>query len=477
MSQFNDITQLSAVDLGYLIRAKELTCQEVTRAFLEKIESHDTEVNSICTLDAEKAQEAADDLDRHIAQNGTERRPLLGLPIVLKDLTPTAGIRTTRGSRLFENWIPPEDAMLVTRLKAQGAVVLGKTNTPEFGHKAITDNKIFGPTRNPWNKDRIAGGSSGGSAAAVAAGLVPFAEGSDGAGSIRIPASMCGVVGFKPTFGRIPDVTQSFFSHAPYFHNGPIARSVADVDLLYRAMAGPAPNGIFSLPAEDVNPSNNRPLSEIRIAYSPDLGRFPVHEDVQANCRGGARIFEDLGCRVFEADLTLPAETETAFMDLWRAKLAGQYGGLCSTDMDLLDPTVQTLIEEGRSIDMIRLGEATKTRDRVWQVMTKLFAKADILLCPTTSVTAFPIDSGPPKKIAGQEINSLIGWFLTYPLNLTGNPAVSVPCGLCAEGLPVGLQIAGRRLEDDLVLRMAAEFEGANPWERIAGTQLCQRTE
>ncbi len=320
-------------------------------------------------------------------------------------------------------------------------------------------------------------GASGGSAAAVAAGLVPFAEGSDGAGSIRIPASMCGVVGFKPTFGRVPDVTQSFFSHAPYFHNGPIARSVADADLLYRAMTGPVRNGIFSLPAEHTQPLDNRPLSEIRVAYSPDLGQFPVCEDVRAKCRGGARVFEGLGCQVFETDLCLPAETETAFMDIWRAKLVGQYGDLCSKDMDLLDPVVQALIEEGLDMDMIRLGEATKTRDRVWQVMSDAFAKADILIFPTTAVTAFPIDSGAPSKIAGQEINSLIGWFLTYPLNLTGHPAVSVPCGLCAKGLPVGLQIAGRRLEDDLVLRMAAEFERASPWEKIAGSRLCQRTE
>lgn len=469
MTPSNDITLLSAVELASLIRRKEIGCREVTKAFLDKIETHDTEINSICTLDGELALDAADRLDREIAQDRAGERPLLGLPIVLKDLTPTAGIRTTRGSRLFENWVPSVDAALVTRLKAGGAVILGKTNTSEFGHKAITDNAIFGPTRNPWRLDRIAGGSSGGSAAAVAAGLVPFAEGSDGAGSIRIPASLCGTVGFKPTFGRVPDVAQSFFSHAPYFHNGPIARSVADADLLYRAMAGPVSGGIFSLPAEPKLPAQNRPLSEIRAAYSPDMGYFPLSKDVRHACDEGARVFENIGCRIVEADLTLPAETEAAFLVLWQAKLAGQYGGLSQRDLDLLDPVVQNLIEEGRGIDMVRLGEATKTRDRVWQVMTDLFAKVDILLCPTTAVSAFPIQDGPPQEIAGKKINSLLGWILTYPLNLTGHPAISVPCGVCDGGLPVGMQIAGRRLEDDLVLRMAAEFEAAKPWKRIAG--------
>jgi aspartyl-tRNA(Asn)/glutamyl-tRNA(Gln) amidotransferase subunit A len=392
----------------------------------------------------------------------------MGLPIVLKDLTPTAGIRTTRGSRLFETWVPTEDAALVTRLKDQGAIVLGKTNTPEFGHKAITDNAIFGPTANPWRRDRIAGGSSGGSAAAVAAALVPFAEGSDGAGSIRIPASICGTVGFKPTFGRVPDVAQSFFSHTPYFHNGPIARSVADADLLYRAMLGPTEGGIFSLPVEQPGRLAQKPLSDIRVGFSPDLGLFPVRADVARACRKGAEVFETLGCQVIEADLALPDDTEAGFLDLWRAKVAGLYGELGAGDLDLLEPVVQTLIAEGRSIDMVRFGKALKTRDRVWQAMTALFSQVDILLCPTTCVTAFAQSEGPPAEIAGQSVNPLIGWFLTYPMNMTGHPVISVPCGLCDEGLPVGLQITGRRLEDDLVLRLAAEFEAAQPWPRIA---------
>ena len=468
MPHTDDITQLSAVELAALIRDRRISCREVTNAFLTRIETLNPAINAICTLDADRALDTADALDRDIAAGRGAGRSLMGLPIVLKDLTPTAGIRTTRGSRLFENWVPSEDAALVTRLKDQGAVVLGKTNTPEFGHKAITENAIFGPTANPWRLDRIAGGSSGGSAAAVAAALVPFAEGSDGAGSIRIPASLCGTVGFKPTFGRVPDVAQSFFSHTPYFHNGPIARSVADADLLYRAMLGPTAGGLFGLPFEPQNRSALRPLGDIRVGYSPDLGIFPVRADVAQACRNGAKVFEALGCQVIDADLTLPDDTEAAFMDLWRAKVAGLYGALDAGDLDLLEPVVQTLIEDGRGIDMVRFGTATKTRDRVWQIMTDMFAKVDILLCPTTCVTAFGQSDGPPSQIAGRPVNPLIGWFLTYPMNMTGHPVISVPCGVCDDGLPVGLQIAGKRLEDDLVLRLAADFEAAQPWDKIA---------
>lgn len=474
MGRLEDITLLSAVDLAGLIRKGDVSCREVTETFLDKIGRHNDRINAICTVSSDSALTAADELDRELRSSGAGERLLLGLPIVLKDLTPTAGIRTTRGSRLFENWVPSEDAALVTRLKAQGAVVLGKTNTPEFGHKAVTDNALFGPTRNPWNTERVAGGSSGGSAAAVAAGLIPFAEGSDGAGSIRIPAGLCGTVGFKPTFGRVPDVAQSFFSHAPYFHNGPIARSVADATLLYRAMAGPEATGIFALPSE--SPLPPRPPGELRVAFSPNLGLFPVDADVRRACSAAARIFENMGCAVVEETPSLPSGTEAAFLDLWRAKLAGLYGALSRDDLERLDPVVQTLIEEGRALSMVGLGEATKLRDRVWETMTALFEQVDILLCPTTSITAFAIDGGPPRSIDGQEINSLLGWFLTYPFNLTGHPAVSVPCGRCEAGLPVGLQIVGRRLEDETVLQMAAAFETAQPWERIATPVPCRRT-
>ncbi len=465
----DDITRLSARDLARLIRAREVSCREVAETFLARIETHDRDINAFCTISADLALRAADDLDRSFAPDQWAARPLFGLPIALKDLTPTAGIRTTRGSRLFEHWIPDRDAALVRRLKQRGAVIIGKTNTPEFGHKAVTDNAIFGVTSNPWDINRVAGGSSGGSAAAVAAGLVPFAEGSDGAGSLRIPASLCGTVGFKPTFGRVPDVAQSFFSHSPFFHNGPIARTVGDAALLYRAMAGPEDSAIYGLPDPGTRtPPGRRSLRGLRIAFCPTLGLFALRRDVRRVTTAAAGVFQSLGCHVEDHDLTLPEETEAVFMDLWRAKLAGLYGDLAPHEADQLDPVVQGLIEEGRALTMMRLGHATRVRDRVWQEMCRLFARFDALICPTTAVTAFAHKAGPPDEIDGHRIDPLLGWVLTHPFNLTGHPAISVPCGTGDDGMPVGLQIIGRRLEDDLVLDLAARFETARPWPQLA---------
>jgi len=467
----DDITRLSAQDLARLIRTREISCREVVETFLAKIETHDRDINAFCTISADLALMAADDLDRSFGPDQLGSRPLFGLPIALKDLTPTAGIRTTRGSRLFEHWIPDADADLVRRLKQKGAIVIGKTNTPEFGHKAVTDNAIFGSTSNPWDISRVAGGSSGGSAAAVVAGLVPFAEGSDGAGSLRIPASLCGAVGFKPTFGRVPDVAQSFFSHSPFLHNGPIARTVGDAALLYRAMAGPEGRSMYSVP--DVAADAlwcKTPLSNVKLAFCATLGLFPVRKDVLAATKAAAGIFQSLGCHVEEFDLVLPDETEAIFMDLWCAKLAGLYGDLAPREFALLDPVVQGLIEQGRALTMMRLGHATKIRDKVWQEMCRMFASFDALICPTTAVTAFHQKDGPPSEIDGHRIDPLLGWVLTYPFNLTGHPVISVPCGRGGERMPVGLQIVGRRFEDDLVLDLAEKLEAARPWPQIAET-------
>lgn len=463
----DDITGLSATALAGHLQARDLSCREVTEAFLRRIERHDPALNAFCTLCAEQALDRARALDRAHDSDDRPGQSLYGLPIALKDLTPTAGIRTTRGSRLFENWIPPRDAELVRRLKAQGAVVLGKTNTPEFGHKAETDNQLFGPTRNPWNTGRIAGGSSGGSAAAVAAGLVPFAEGSDGAGSIRIPASLCGVFGFKPTFGQVPDVAESFFSHAPYFHNGPLARSVEDGALLYRAMAAAGRETMFTVPP-GTGAGAERPVSELTVVFSPDLGAFPVSPEVAKAAQGAAAAFEELGARVETPEIAFPDGLEAAFLTFWQAKMAGLYGALSETELACLEPVVQGLIAEGCRLSPVEIGRATQLRDRLWQAVQGLFDRADLLICPTTAIPAYRIGAGPPAEIAGRPVSALLGWFLTYPFNLTGHPAASVPCGQDAEGLPLGVQIVGRRFADDLVLAAARAFEAARPWARFA---------
>lgn len=462
-----ELTQLTATELAVLLHTRQVTAEEVTESHLQRIDRLNPKLNAFCTVSHEQALAAAKHADKAMAKNGA-LGTLHGLPIGLKDLTPTKGVRTTRGSRLFSDYVPTEDAVLVQRIKAAGGIIIGKTNTPEFGHKGVTDNLIFGPTCNPWDLSRIAGGSSGGSAAAVAAGLVPLAEASDGAGSIRIPASMCGVFGFKPTYGRVPDVLGAFSSHAPFFHNGPISRSVDDAALLYRAMAGVASSDPFSLPyRKEDDTSLEAHIGGLRIAYSPDLDYFQVNADIRQACTTAAGAFLDLGCQVDEISIGWDKGLEHQFMTLWRAKLASTYSNLSGAELELLEPKVQDLIADGKRLSAVDYGRANLAREQVWSRLCAIFQDYDLLLCPTTAVAAFPIEQNAPSEINGVTIDPLIGWFLTYPFNLTGNPAVSIPCGLSADRLPVGMQIIGPRLKDWLVLRAARAFESIHPWQRL----------
>jgi Asp-tRNA(Asn)/Glu-tRNA(Gln) amidotransferase A subunit family amidase len=466
MPSAQEITSLSAEVLVSHIRSRALSCLEVTSAFLERIHSINPRLNAFCTVTQDFALDTARRADQDVS-SGAALGALHGVPIAFKDLTPTKGIRTTRGSRLFENAVPEEDAILVKRLKNAGAVLIGKTNTPEFGHKGETSNLVFGATRNPWNLDRTPGGSSGGSAAAVAARLVPFAEGSDGAGSIRIPASMCGVVGFKPTYGRVPDIAGPFSSHTPFFHNGPLANNVRDAALLYQAMAGAEWSAPFSIPSEDdVMKTIELGVAGLRIGYSKDLGYFPVADDVIAGCTKAAHAFVTLGCEVEEFALGLANDIEDHFFVLWCSKLAAVYSDLDRQDLLKLEPVVQDLIERGTKISAVTFGKANLAREAIWKQLCSAFERYDLILCPTTATSAFPIETGPPTHINCRPLNGLLGWFLTYPFNMTGNPAVSIPCGVDADGLPLGMQLIGRRFDDGLVLRAARAFETAQPWNR-----------
>ncbi|CAK7262410.1 MULTISPECIES: amidase [unclassified Shinella] len=468
MTCIDEITTKPAQVLAGLIRERELSCLEVTSAFLKRIDDINPKINAFCTVLHEAALAAAAQADQAF-RSGSPIGPLHGLPVALKDLTPTKGVRTTRGSRLFENAVPTEDVELVRRLKKAGAILIGKTNTPEFGHKGETDNLIFGPTRNPWRLDRTPGGSSGGSAAAVAAGLVPFAEGSDGAGSIRIPASMCGIFGFKPSYGRVPDVAGPFSSHTPFFHNGPLARSVGDAALLYQAMVGADSSDPFSVPADqDALISLDHGVAGLRVAFSMNLGYFEVSDEVKLACTRATEAFSALGCVVDEVEVGFDGDLEAAFFTLWCAKLATVYSGITDREFSMLEPVVQGLIERGRELSAVEFGRANLVREVVWGRLCSIFEKYDVLICPTTAVPAFSIENGPPGTINGASINRLLGWFLTYPFNFTGNPAASVPCGFSHDGLPIGMQIIGRRLDDGLVLRASRTFERLSPWPKLA---------
>lgn len=459
MTYLDELTKMNAIELASLIKTRQISAVEVIESHLDRIDALNPKINAFCTVLYDEAMSAAKSADIAVT-NGTKLGPLHGIPVALKDLTPTKGIRTTRGSRLFKHDVPTEDALIVKRIKDAGGIILGKTNTPEFGHKGITDNLIFGPTRNPWNLERIAGGSSGGSSAAVSAGLVPLAEGSDGAGSIRIPSSMCGVYGFKPTFGRVPDVSGAFSSHSPFFHNGPISRNVTDAALFYQVLAGSHYSDPFSIPNEqDVLNHLDEGIKNIKIAYSSNLGYFEIDSDVQHACKQAAETFSNLGCHVDEVQIDFDQEVEQQFLTLWYGKLASIYSDLSEEEFMLLEPKVQELINEGKKLSAVQYGKANIGREKVWNKLLKVYEKYDLLICPTTAIPAFSMEKGVPSSINGKEINPLIGWFLTYPFNLTGNPAASIPCGFSKDGLPIGLQIIGRHLDDELVFRASRSLE------------------
>src|SRR3569623_2037181 len=426
----NDATTQSARMLLNLVREREITALEVVTAFLDKIDSINPKLNAFCTVLHESALEAAALADERM-ERGLPLGQLHGLPIALKDLTPTGGVRTTRGSRLFENAIPDKDAELVKRLKKAGAIIIGKTNTPEFGHKGETNNLVFG--------------------------------------QIRIPAAMCGVFGFKPSYGRVPDVAGPFSSHTPFFHNGPLARSVTDAALLYQAMAGLDVPDPFSVSTQgNILDTLDQGVDGLRIAYSPDLGSFQESEEVSRVCAHAVQAFEQLGCVVSEVDIDFGPDLEASFFALWCAKLATFYAELPEQQLALFEPVVQNLIERGKGLSAVAVGKANLTREAVWHALNRVFETHDLLVCPTTAVSAFPINDGPPSSINGTKIDPLLGWFLTYPINFTGNPAASIPCGFSRDGLPIGMQIIGRRLDDDVVLRASRSFERVAPWRKIA---------
>ena len=460
----NELCWMSAVELAAAIRARRLSPVEVTRAVLERIESINPRVNAYCTVVAERALADARGAEAGVMR-GDALGVLHGLPISFKDLTATAGIRTTMGSRIFEHWVPDEDAIVVERARRAGAVVLGKTNTPEFGCKGVTDNLVFGHTRNPWKLDRIAGGSSGGAAAAVAAGLGPLAEGSDLAGSIRIPAAVCGVVGFKPSLGRVP-LWPALNGWTGFSHTGPITRTVADAALLLSAWAGPDERDPKSLPAtgEDFARAVDGGVHGLRVAWSADLGGAPVDPEVRRITGAAAKAFVDLGCRVEEEHPPLGDAMEL-FMDLTAPMRAAGMAAHLPRWRDQLDPMLLLRLDRAEKMSAIDWERATHRRTTLWHGVRRFFERYDVLVTPTTSAAAFPIGQTFPPEIDGRPLTNQLEWFpFTYPFAITGQPAISVPAGFTAEGLPVGLQIVGRRFADATVLRVAAAFEAARPW-------------
>jgi len=458
----DDLAFASAAAMAAAIRDKRLSPVELVDALLARIERLNPVLNAYCTVTAAEARAAARQAEATVAR-GEPLGRLHGVPISVKDTLWTAGVRTTMGSALYAEFVPAEDALVVARLRAAGAVVLGKTTTPEFAFKGMTDSPLFGVTRNPWSLAHTPGGSTGGGAAAVAAGLGPLAVGTDEGGSIRLPASFSGVVGLKPTFGLVPRVPVGVAELLT--HLGPLARTVEDCALFLTVTTGhdDRDGGSVATPPTDYVAGLGRPPDGLRVAWSPRLGYAAVDPEVLRITGAAVARLSALGWSVEEADPGFedPAEIQDAFR---YPPLAAALGDRLPTDRARMDPALVLLVERGQSMSGADVGRALMRRHALWTDVARFFRRHDLLVTPVVAVVPFRADGEPPGEIAGRAVGRR-GWIpFTYPFNLTGQPAIAVPCGWTAEGLPIGLQLVGRRFEDALVLRAAAAIEAAWPW-------------
>jgi Asp-tRNA(Asn)/Glu-tRNA(Gln) amidotransferase A subunit family amidase len=440
------------------IRTGQFSSVSVTAAALASIRDTQPVLNTFTVLFEDEAMAAALAADERVARG--EVAPLLGVPVSVKDHIWMAGAPATNGSVALRDFVPPSDAVVVARLRAAGAIIVGKTNNPEFCYRGITDNRVYGLTRNPRDPGRTPGGSSGGAGASVAAGLTHLALGTDGGGSIRIPASFCGVVGHKPTFGLVPK-EPGFKGWKSLSVDGPLATSVRDAALMLSVIAGPAAADDTTV-AGPVGDLAVRPgdLRGLRVAYSADLGSLPVDPGVRAAFAAALEIIAGLG-----ATLTPAAPRNGAPTSLWNtialAEGFASEGPLLADWRDEMSEGTAEIIEAGRSITAGQYVDALHERNAYTQVWASFFDDYDVLLMPTMQLTAFPVGQLRPETIEGQPVDPFFDdWCtLSVPANLTGMPATSVPCPV--DGLPVGLQIMGPRWSDALTLRVAAAFEAA----------------
>jgi amidase len=454
-----DLCFTSAKKLARMIRTRKVSATEVTRAFIGRIERVNPKVNAIVTFLPDEALKRAKALDRKGAAGAG---PLAGLPIAHKDIVATKGIRTTYGSPIFRDHVPADDHVIVERLRAAGAILVGKTNTPEFAVGAQTFNPIFGATRNPYDLSKTSGGSSGGAAAAVASGMLPFADGSDLGSSLRNPGSFCNVVGFRPTPGRVPNWP---FPNAwdTLWSIGPIARTVEDAALLLSAMAGPDPRAPTS--HAEAGTIFTRPLARdfrrVRIAWSRDLGGMPVDARVARALEPLRAVFKSLGCVVEDAEPDL-SEADEAFQTQRAVGFVEAYGELLKSDRALMKDTVVWNIEEGLKLDAARIAKANVLRSRVFHAMRSFLERYEFLVLPTVQVPPFPVDQPFVTEIDGVKLGNYMEWMKScYLITATSHPAISVPAAFTDEGLPVGLQVVGRYRDDFGVLQLAHAFEGA----------------
>jgi len=452
----------SAVETASRVLAGEISPVEVTEAALARIAQLNPQLNAIVTLN-ERALDDARMLERRIAK-GEATGPLAGVPVGIKDVTQVAGLRTTFGSPLYRDHVPTEDALVVQRLRSAGAIILGKTNTPEFAAGGNTWNDVFGRTRNPWNPAKSAGGSTGGGAVGLATGMIALAEGTDLGGSLRIPASFCGVVGLRPSPGLVPTHPSDFVWDTLQV-TGPMARSAADVALMLQAIAGPSPLAPLRQPMagrDFVAAVARGPRRGLRVAYCPDIAGIGIDADVESVCRSAAAGLSAAGIAVDLIELDLSAGRD-AFLSLrghwFAAWMAERLDRLDAFGVNVKNNTRAGIAASGRD-----LGAAEMVRGRIWHRFRTLFERYDHLLTPTMAVPPFPVEQNYPETVAGKAMPTYIDWLApTFVLSLTGLPVGSVPCGLDRDKMPVGLQVVGPPEGEEAVLALMGLMQSLVP--------------
>jgi aspartyl-tRNA(Asn)/glutamyl-tRNA(Gln) amidotransferase subunit A len=457
-----DLAYTPATELIPRIRSKALSPVELTCAVLERIEQVNPKINAFCTVTADAALAAARAAEAAVMK-GERLGALHGIPVSIKDLALVQGLPARFGSHVFAQRVGEVDAPFVRRLREAGAIIVGKTTTPEFGWKALGDSPLTGITRNPWNLGMTSGGSSAGAGSAAAAGLGPLHQGSDGAGSIRVPSAFCGIYGLKPTFGRVPMWPISNTDSVS--HVGPMTRTVADAALMLGVMAGPDDWDRQSLdaPPADYAGRLRDGVRGLRIGWSLDLGGLRVDPEIGEVAKRAAQAFQELGGVVEDAKVSLPDTREMIHL-MWNAHYAGNYVQYLDPFRSRMDPGLVAALEDGRRYSAEEYVAMRGRKHGYCDAMRALFDTYDLLLTPTVSVAAFEVGRLNPAHFPQHAWD----WFpwagFSYPFNFTGQPAATVPAGFTASGMPVGLQIVGRRLADLQVLQASAAFEQARPW-------------
>ena len=454
-----------AHELAAMIRRRDLKAAELMELTIKRIEQTNPKLNAFCALRADDAIADARAVDEKIARR-EELGPLAGLPLGVKDLEDAAGLPTTHGSKAFKDHMPSADSVQVSRLKAAGAIVIGKTNAPEFGYTAFTKNLLFGVTRNPWNLERTPGGSSGGSSAAIAGGVIPIATGSDGGGSVRIPACYTGCYGLKPSKGRIPNEASlgmlQWNDTAVY---GPLTRTVRDAAIYMDAVVGYHPADPDSVPHPGISYDAilERIPKKLRIAFHPDFGQL-VQRDVMREIVKAVAVFKDLGHDVTTIDDPVP-ETGRAWMQLGATQSYAQLHEMFDKHREDFGRAFLSGTEGAARVTWKHYGSAYRRRLEFNQWCQRVFERYDLLLCPVLPTEAFPAKGPMPSEINGQPLKDALGAIVfTYPFNLSGHPGASVRAGFTDSGLPCGLQIVAERYREDLVLQASYAYEQARPW-------------